>query len=104
MARRYGASDLELDTLGDLAASPLAEPEKEAVRFAEKMTTAHATIGDDDVARLRGHWRDDQVVELLTVVGLFNYLNRFAEALALDPTRPGEGGPEPTEDGTEGEG
>lgn len=97
MARRYGATDAELDTLDDLAASPLREPEKEAIRFAEKMTTAHARIGDADVALLRGHWRDDQVVELLTVVGLFNYLNRFAEALALDPTRPGEGGPEGTE-------
>lgn len=99
MARRHGATDEELDTLADPAASPLSEPEKAAVRFAEKMTIAHATIDDGDVARLRAHWRDDQVVELLSVIGLFNYLNRFAEALALDPTRPGEGGPE----GTEGE-
>ena len=50
-------------------------------------------IGDEDVARLRESWRDEQVVELLSVVGLFNYLNRFAESLGVDPTRPGEGGP-----------
>ena len=99
MARRYGATDEELDTLTDLSRSPLSDAEKVAIRFAETMTTAHATIGDANVEELRGSYRDDQVVELLTVIGLFNYLNRFAEALALTPTQPGEGGP----DGTEGD-
>ena len=99
MARRHGATDEELDTLADLSRSPLSGAEKVAIRFAEKMTTAHATIGDADVETLRGSYRDDQVVELLTVIGLFNYLNRFAEALALTPTKPGEGGP----DGKEGD-
>jgi len=36
-------------------------------------------------------------VELACVIGLFNYLNRFAEAMGLWPTRPGEGGPAETE-------
>lgn len=99
MARRFGATDEELDTLGDLARSPLPDVEKDVIRFAEKMTTAHGTIGDGDIAALRTQWRDEQVVELLTVIGLFNYLNRFAEALALAPTQPGEGGPGESKEG-----
>ena len=40
------------------------------------------------------HYGEAQIVELACVVGLFNYLNRFAEALGMWPTRPGEGGPD----------
>jgi alkylhydroperoxidase family enzyme len=88
-----------LATLGDLAQSRLPEAEKEAIRFAEKVTLDHRAAGDADIDRLRTHWEVDQIVELLCVIGLFNYLNRFAEVLALTPTRPGEGGPETNEGG-----
>ena len=43
---------------------------------------------------LRQHYEESQIVELACVVGLFNYLNRFAEAFGMWPTRPGEGGPD----------
>jgi alkylhydroperoxidase family enzyme len=97
LARRHGATDAELETLDDLARSPLPPPEQEAIRFAERMTRAHGEIGEADLARLRESFEVDQVVELLCVIGLFNYLNRFAEAVALEPTKPGEGGPGGTE-------
>jgi alkylhydroperoxidase family enzyme len=103
LARRHGATDEELATLGDLARSPLPEAEKQAVRVAEKMTVAHRAISQEDVDSLRAHWRTDQIVELLCVAGLFNYLNRFAEALALEPTKPGEGGPTTREGEAHGE-
>jgi alkylhydroperoxidase family enzyme len=93
LARRYGATDADLATLGDLARSPLPEAEKEAIRIAAAVTRDHRTVGDEDIASLQRHWATDQIVELLCVIGLFNYLNRFAEALALEPTKPGEGGP-----------
>jgi hypothetical protein len=31
-------------------------------------------------------------VELLCAIGLFNYFNRFNDALKMEPTKPGEGG------------
>jgi hypothetical protein len=31
-------------------------------------------------------------VELLCAIGLFNYFNRFNNALLMEPTKPGEGG------------
>lgn len=97
MARRFGASDHDLETLGDLDRSGLPEAEKAAIRFAERMTTEFGSMTGDDIDVLRVHWSDDEVVEMAAVVGLFAYLNRFAEALGIWPTRPGEGGPEDEE-------
>lgn len=79
------------------------EAEKEAVRIAAAVTREHRSVGDAEIAKLREHWATDQIVELLCVIGLFNYLNRFAEALALEPTKPGEGGPGAHEGGARGE-
>ena len=31
-------------------------------------------------------------MELLCAIGLFNYFNRFNNALQMQPTKPGEGG------------
>ena len=31
-------------------------------------------------------------IELLCAIGLFNYFNRFNNALQMEPTKPGEGG------------
>ena len=35
---------------------------------------------------------EGEIVELLCPIGLFNYFNRFNNALHMDPTKPGEGG------------
>ena len=58
------------------------------------MTLDNAAMGEDDIDRMRKHFSEDQIVEITSVVGLFNYLNRFAVTMGLWPTRPGEGGPE----------
>ncbi len=103
MARRHGATDEELETLGDLDRSPLSDAEKAALRFAEKMTVDHTAMGEADVEALLAHWDPGEAVEIACVSGMFNYLNRFAESFGLWPTRPGEGGPEdPFEENGEG--
>lgn len=94
MARRHGVSDEILETLDDPGRCPVPESEKQALRFAERMTLEAGELGAEDVDALREHYGEAQIVELACVVGLFNYLNRFAEALGMWPTRPGEGGPD----------
>ena len=86
-----------LDTLDDLDRGPLDEADKAAIRFAERVTTDHRAMDEKDVEALSRHWEAPQIVELMCVVGQFNYLNRFSIALGLWPTRPGEGGPEDRE-------
>jgi alkylhydroperoxidase family enzyme len=83
-----------LDTLGDLGRSPLSDREKAAVRFAEKVTLHHRDVTREDVDALLVHWDPGEAVEIACTAGTFNYLNRFAMALGLWPTKPGEGGPE----------
>lgn len=102
LAKRHGATDQDLAALANVAASHLAPAERDAVLFAEKMTQSHRSIVEADFARLQAHFGTDQIVELLCVIGIFNYLNRFAESLALEPTQPGEGGPEDREGAVKG--
>jgi alkylhydroperoxidase family enzyme len=87
-------SDEVLETLHDPESCPVPEPERAALRFAAQMTTAAGEIGAGGVEQLRQHYDEQQIVELCCVIGLFNYLTRFAEALGVWPTRPGEGGPD----------
>jgi alkylhydroperoxidase family enzyme len=94
LARRHGATDEELENLGDLERCPLSEAERAAVRFAEKMTLAAGDMDAADVEELLKHWDPGEAVEIACTAGVFNYLNRFAEAFGLWPTRPGEGGPD----------
>lgn len=48
-------------------------------------------LDDALVARMRASWDEGQIVEIAMVVGVFNYFNRFNNALRVEPTRPGEG-------------
>jgi len=36
---------------------------------------------------VREHFDEGEVVELLSAIGLFNYFNRFNDALAMEPTK-----------------
>lgn len=94
MARGLGYDDETLQALDDLDRISLPDREKAALRFAEKMTHDHEGITAGDIDLLREHFDEDQIVEIACVVGAFNYLNRFADALGLWPTREGEGGPD----------
>lgn len=87
-------SEEVLSSLDDPDRCPVGEPEREALRFAESMTRDAGGVGEAGIDRLRAHYDEAQIVELACVIGLFNYLNRFAEALGMWPTRPGEGGPD----------
>lgn len=93
MARQHGASEEVLERLDDLERCPLDPASKEALRFAERMTREASSLSKESIETLRGHYDDEQIIEIACVVGLFNYLNRFAEAMGLWPTRPGEGAP-----------
>lgn len=94
LARQYGATDDVIAALNDVDRCPIPEKEREAIGFAQKMTTNANDVSHEDMARLREHWSEPEIVEIACVVGIFNYLNRFAEALGFEPTKPGEGGPD----------
>lgn len=55
------------------------------------MTRHPERMTEEDTAALRAHFDEGEVVEICVVVGLFNYFNRFNDALGMVPTKPGEG-------------
>ena len=88
MARRHGYSDDLLEHLSDSdQRADLSGREKAAVRFAERMTLDPQAISDAEFAELRAHFDEGEVVELAAAIGLFNYFNRFNDALRMEPTR-----------------
>jgi uncharacterized peroxidase-related enzyme len=66
--------------------------EKAALRLAETVTRDAHGVTDEQFAELRSFYSEGEIVELLCAIGLFNYFNRFNNALRMEPTKPGEGG------------
>ena len=54
--------------------------------YAEKLTLRPAESGERDVARLReAGWGDRAIHDAAQVVAFFNYINRVAEGLGVEP-------------------
>ena len=51
------------------------------------MTSDSHTISDALFTDLRKHFDEGEVIELLAAIGLFNYFNRFNDALQMEPTK-----------------
>jgi len=97
IARNLGWTDDQLSHLADWAQREDFTPaEKAALRLAETVTRNANAVSDEQFAELRGFYSEGEIVELLCAIGLFNYFNRFNNALKMEPTRPGEGGPSQT--------
>jgi len=69
----------------DFAANPEYSPaERAAVEFAERMALDHHNIGDVDVAALRAHFDDDQILELMMMAGQYIGFGRCLAILQLE--------------------
>jgi uncharacterized peroxidase-related enzyme len=54
--------------------------------YAVKLTLTPAAVGREDVERLRGHgWDDAAIHDAIQVIAYFNYINRIAEGVGVDP-------------------
>ncbi len=88
MARRHGWSEEQISDLANFERrSDFSAREKSALRFAEQMTRDAHEIDDAMWNDLRQHFDEGEIVELAAAVGLFNYFNRFNDALRMEPTR-----------------
>ena len=88
MLRRYGYSDEIIRDLTNFERrSDLSEKEKAALRFAERMTLDPHNVDDALWSQLREHFDEGEIVELAAAIGLFNYFNRFNDALKMEPTK-----------------
>ena len=70
---------------GDFGIFPPAE--RVALRFSDQLTRDSNAVLDELFAELRRHFNEGEIVEIAAVAGLFNYFNRFNNALQMEPTR-----------------
>lgn len=70
----------------DYRQAPLDERDRAMLDFAVKLTTAPDTMGEEDVLGLRRAGFDDPSIhDVVQVTALFNYYNRLADGLGIDP-------------------
>ena len=88
IAKRLGWSLEQIDDLANFETRIDFTPaEKAALRLAEKMTLCSTRLSDEEFASLRKYYNEGEVVELMSAIGLFNYFNRFNNALQMEPTK-----------------
>jgi alkylhydroperoxidase family enzyme len=88
LARRQGWSEEQLEHVADYATREDFTPaEKAALRLAEVMTLDSNRVDENLWSDLRQHYDEGEIIELAAAIGLFNYFNRFNNALKVEPTR-----------------
>ena len=81
--------------MGLCAAGPLVLVDPDEILYqhvkAEDAGKIAASLGGDPVAELqcnlRQHFDEGEIIELAAVIGVFNYFNRFNNALKMEPTK-----------------
>lgn len=87
-AERFGSTAERLASIWDYQSSPHFTPaEKAAFDFALAAASVPNAVTPEVAAELRRHWTDDEIVEILGVIALFGYLNRWNDSMAttLEP-------------------
>jgi alkylhydroperoxidase family enzyme len=87
LARQLGVSEELLDALYhiDQHRHLFTEQELVALHYAEIVTTSAQDVDESLWDDLQAYFDDAEIVEITTVIGLFNFFNRFADALQIDP-------------------
>jgi len=87
LARRHGWTDEQINDLANFEnRTDFTDKEKAALRLAERVTHDAHTVNDKLFGELRRHFDEGEIIELLAAIGLFNYFNRFNDALTMEPT------------------
>ena len=88
-AQRYGGSDERLEAIWDFRSSPLySDAERAALEFAIAASSVPNAVDDEIASNLHEHWDDGEIVEILGVVALFGYLNRWNDSMGTTLEEP----------------
>lgn len=70
-----------------LDASVFTERELVVLELADRMTESGHAVSDELWERLLEHFERDEIIELVSVCGLFNYFNRVNDTLRMEITK-----------------
>jgi len=81
-AERFGASRERLENIWDFENQDCyTESEKAAFRFVIAASKVPVAVTEDIELEMKTHWSDNQIVEIMGVVALFGYLNRWNDVM-----------------------
>lgn len=82
-AQNFGVTPEKLADVWNYATSPLySMRERIALDFSLAAAAQPNAVTDEQFAQLRLHWSDGEIVELLGVVAMFGFLNRWNDTMA----------------------
>ena len=83
IASHAGATENKIAAIWEFEKSPLfTEAERCALRFAQGAASVPNLVTDADFADLKKHYTDYQVVEMLSVIAMYGFFNRWNDTLA----------------------
>ncbi|MGZ8584417.1 MAG: carboxymuconolactone decarboxylase family protein [Actinomycetota bacterium] len=84
-ARMRGVDEEKIGAIWDFERSPrYSDAERAALRFARDASVVPNQVTPAHFEELRRHWDEGEIVELLAVIGLFGFLNRWNDSMATD--------------------
>lgn len=84
-AERYGAEAEKMYNIWEFRThTAFSEAEKAALEFSLASSTIPNAVDDRIAENLRLHWNDGEIVEILGVIALFGYLNRWNDSMGTE--------------------
>ena len=81
-AERYGAESEKLENIWEYRThEAFTEAERVALDFSLASSQIPNAVDENLQTRLRDHWDDGEIVEILAVISLFGYLNRWNDSM-----------------------
>lgn len=81
-AARYGASEAQLENIWEYRTHPaFNQAERAALDFALAAATIPNAVDEELSSRLHQYWDEGEIVEMLGVISLFGFLNRWNDSM-----------------------
>ena len=81
-AERYGASKERLDNIWNFEQSDcFSDQEKVALKFTREASKVPVATTKEMEDELKQHWSENDIIEIMSVIALFGYLNRWNDVM-----------------------
>jgi len=84
-AKIHGISQEKLDAIWEYQESPLySEAERVALEYALAAGSVPNAVDAELMGRMKQHWSEEQIVQILGAVSLYGFLNRWNDSMATE--------------------
>ena len=84
-AERYGATEEKMNNIWEYKSHPaFSDAERAALDFAVASSSIPNSVDDEISDTLHKYWDDGEIVEILGVIALFGFLNRWNDSMATE--------------------